>query len=158
MCADACTCLGRFLEGKCAIVTGSTSGIGEGVAEALAKKGCSVVLSGSRPPQEAAALLERIEKTHGVKVSCCLRVCFWHSLAPLQRSQTHNMPHTCSHFRMDQQCTWKSKHTTRTLASRTDTHAGNRLGIAKLISVSHSKQLKLSFSTQCKHSGVSIFW
>jgi 3-hydroxybutyrate dehydrogenase len=37
---------GRFLAGKTALVTGSTSGIGLGMAKALAKAGSNVVLNG----------------------------------------------------------------------------------------------------------------
>jgi 3-hydroxybutyrate dehydrogenase len=36
----------RVLEGKRAVVTGSTSGIGLGVAECLATQGCSVMTNG----------------------------------------------------------------------------------------------------------------
>ena len=35
-----------MLEGKAAIVTGSTSGIGLGIARALAQTGCNVMLNG----------------------------------------------------------------------------------------------------------------
>jgi NAD(P)-dependent dehydrogenase (short-subunit alcohol dehydrogenase family) len=58
----------RSLEGRCAIVTGSTSGIGEGIAEVLAKKGCSLVISGSRPAENAAPQLQRLQQQYGVKV------------------------------------------------------------------------------------------
>ena len=34
------------LKGKLALVTGSTSGIGLGIAHALAKHGCDIILSG----------------------------------------------------------------------------------------------------------------
>jgi NAD(P)-dependent dehydrogenase (short-subunit alcohol dehydrogenase family) len=40
--------MARRLEGKVAIVTGSTSGIGEGIAVALAREGAAVVVSGRR--------------------------------------------------------------------------------------------------------------
>ncbi len=40
-----------MLKGKTALVTGSTSGIGLGVAEALAQRGANVVLNGfGNPP------------------------------------------------------------------------------------------------------------
>ena len=35
-----------MFKGKAALVTGSTSGIGLGMAETLAKKGCNIMLNG----------------------------------------------------------------------------------------------------------------
>ena len=46
---------GRFLAGKTALVTGSTSGIGLGMANALAKAGCNVVLNGFGAHEQALA-------------------------------------------------------------------------------------------------------
>ena len=43
----------RFLVGKTALVTGSTSGIGLGLAKALAKAGANVVLNGFGPHEQA---------------------------------------------------------------------------------------------------------
>jgi len=45
----------RFLAGKTALVTGSTSGIGLGMAKALAKAGANVVLNGFGPNDQALA-------------------------------------------------------------------------------------------------------
>ena len=45
----------RFLVGKTALVTGSTSGIGLGLAKALAKAGANVVLNGFGPHEQAVA-------------------------------------------------------------------------------------------------------
>ena len=62
------------LKGKKALVTGATGGIGQAIAEALAKQGADVVLSGTR----AAVLAEvaaNIESTYGVKavaITCLL--------------------------------------------------------------------------------------
>jgi 3-hydroxybutyrate dehydrogenase len=45
----------RFLAGKTALVTGSTSGIGLGMAKALAQAGANVVLNGFGPHEQALA-------------------------------------------------------------------------------------------------------
>jgi 3-hydroxybutyrate dehydrogenase len=45
----------RFLAGKTALVTGSTSGIGLGMAKAMAKAGANVVLNGFGPQEQAQA-------------------------------------------------------------------------------------------------------
>jgi 3-hydroxybutyrate dehydrogenase len=55
-----------MLKGKAAIVTGSTSGIGLGIAEALAKAGCNVVLNSFTDSQEDRALAERLASEHGI--------------------------------------------------------------------------------------------
>jgi len=47
----------RFLAGKTALVTGSTSGIGLGMAKALAQAGANVVLNGFGPHEQAQAAL-----------------------------------------------------------------------------------------------------
>jgi 3-hydroxybutyrate dehydrogenase len=56
------------LKGKSAIVTGSTSGIGQGIAEALAAQGCNVMLNGFGDQAAIARLREEIAKKNGVKV------------------------------------------------------------------------------------------
>jgi 3-hydroxybutyrate dehydrogenase len=45
----------RTLEGKASLVTGSTSGIGLGIARALAAAGSSIVLNGLGNPEESDA-------------------------------------------------------------------------------------------------------
>lgn len=56
------------LKGKNALITGSTSGIGQGIAHALAAQGCNIVLNGfgdeAKIEQDRAAM----EKKFGVKV------------------------------------------------------------------------------------------
>ncbi len=54
------------LAGKTAIVTGSNSGIGLGVAEELAKAGADVVLNSYTDNDDDHALAERIAKDHGI--------------------------------------------------------------------------------------------
>jgi 3-hydroxybutyrate dehydrogenase len=55
-----------LLKGKTAIVTGSTSGIGLAIAEALAAAGCNVVLNSFTDSADDRSLAERIAGTHGV--------------------------------------------------------------------------------------------
>jgi 3-hydroxybutyrate dehydrogenase len=56
-----------MLKGKNAIVTGSTSGIGLGIARALAKDGANVMLNGFGNASEIEALRAGVEKEFGVK-------------------------------------------------------------------------------------------
>ncbi len=60
------------LKGRSAVVTGSTSGIGLGIARALAGAGAQIVLNGSRAPNpEIHALREEIERDFGVRAVYC---------------------------------------------------------------------------------------
>ncbi|MEO1304806.1 MAG: 3-hydroxybutyrate dehydrogenase [Pseudomonadota bacterium] len=56
-----------MLKGKTALVTGSTSGIGLGIAKALAEQGADVVLSGLATDDEADALKDEISSAYGVR-------------------------------------------------------------------------------------------
>jgi len=58
----------RPLEGKVSLVTGSTSGIGLGIARALAAAGSSIVLNGFGNPQEIAATRSRLDSEFKVGV------------------------------------------------------------------------------------------
>ena len=58
----------RALAGKTAIVTGSTSGIGLGIARALAEAGASVVLNGFGDADEIAGTRAELTRSFGVDV------------------------------------------------------------------------------------------
>jgi 3-hydroxybutyrate dehydrogenase len=55
------------LRGKTALVTGSTSGIGEGIARALAAEGADIMLNGLGEPATIEALRASIAETYGVR-------------------------------------------------------------------------------------------
>ena len=57
-----------MLKGKTALVTGSTSGIGLGIAKALAEQGAEIVLSGLAEASEIEALKSEFQSAYGVKV------------------------------------------------------------------------------------------
>jgi len=57
-----------MLKGKTALVTGSTSGIGLGIAEAFAKEGAHIVLNGFGRADDIEALREKMAKVHKVAV------------------------------------------------------------------------------------------
>ena len=54
--------------GKTAIVTGSTSGIGLGIAGALAKCGANIVLNGFGPADEIDKIVSDLKRQHNVGV------------------------------------------------------------------------------------------
>src|SRR5499427_10492703 len=57
-----------MLKGKVAIVTGSTSGIGLGIAKELAKLGADIVLNGFGDAGEIERIRSGIEREYGVRV------------------------------------------------------------------------------------------
>ncbi|MEO6004838.1 MAG: 3-hydroxybutyrate dehydrogenase [Opitutus sp.] len=57
-----------MLKGKCALVTGSTSGIGLGIARALAREGVNVMLHGLGDAREIERLRTDLERESGVVV------------------------------------------------------------------------------------------
>ena len=58
-----------MLKGKTAIVTGSTSGIGLGIATALAAEGCDVMLNGFGEPAAIEKLRSGLAERHGVRTA-----------------------------------------------------------------------------------------
>ena len=56
------------LKSKKALITGSTSGIGLGIARQLAKAGCDIMISGHRHTEEEDKLVHEMAETYGVNV------------------------------------------------------------------------------------------
>jgi 3-hydroxybutyrate dehydrogenase len=56
---------------RVAIVTGSTSGIGLGIAETLAREGIDIMLNGFGDAREIEELRAGLASTHGVRVAYC---------------------------------------------------------------------------------------
>lgn len=61
--------MSHSLKGKAAIITGSTSGIGLGLAQSLAAEGADVMLNGFGDPAEIDRLRKSLTATHGVRVA-----------------------------------------------------------------------------------------
>lgn len=57
----------KFLEGKTAVITGSSSGIGLGMAKCLAEAGANIVLNGIEPTEQIEPIRAAICKEYGVK-------------------------------------------------------------------------------------------
>jgi 3-hydroxybutyrate dehydrogenase len=55
------------LKGKTALVTGSTGGIGQALAEGLARAGCNIVLHGLEEPHAVRPVQAELERAYGVK-------------------------------------------------------------------------------------------
>lgn len=56
-----------MLKGKCALITGSTQGLGYAMAERFAADGCNIVLNGFGDAAEIEARRQRLEREHGVR-------------------------------------------------------------------------------------------
>ena len=57
-----------MLKDKCALITGSTQGLGYAMAERLAGEGCNIVLNGFGDPEEIERKRRHLEDSHGVRV------------------------------------------------------------------------------------------
>ncbi len=58
-----------IVKGKAAVVTGSTSGIGQAIAEALAQEGANIMLNGLGDPAKIEAQRADLEKKYGIKAA-----------------------------------------------------------------------------------------
>ena len=63
------------LAGKVSLVTGSTSGIGLGIARALAAAGSEIVLNGFGKPEEVADVQAKIAADFKVRVTSRRQTC-----------------------------------------------------------------------------------
>jgi 3-hydroxybutyrate dehydrogenase len=61
--------LNRGIRGKSAIVTGSTSGIGLGIARALGAAGVNIMFNGFATPSEMEHVREELETSNGIKTA-----------------------------------------------------------------------------------------
>ena len=61
--------IARALAGKVSLITGSTSGIGLGIARALASAGSAIVLNGFGKPDEISGIRTKVADEFGVKVT-----------------------------------------------------------------------------------------
>jgi 3-hydroxybutyrate dehydrogenase len=59
--------LEKMLKGKTAIITGSTSGIGQGIAFSLAQKGVNIMLNGFGNASDIEAQRSKMEQDYGIK-------------------------------------------------------------------------------------------
>lgn len=73
-----------MLKGKVAIVTGSTSGIGLGIAEVLASQQCDVMMNGFGDEKMIAALQSRLQRQYKVKIG-------YHGADMAQPDEVHAM-------------------------------------------------------------------
>jgi len=60
--------MSHSLKGKVALITGSTSGIGLGLAQSLAAAGADIMLNGFGDPAEIERLRKGLAATHGIRV------------------------------------------------------------------------------------------
>ena len=56
-----------MLRGRCALITGSTQGLGYAMAERLAAEGCNIVMNGFGEKDEIESRRRKLESAHGVR-------------------------------------------------------------------------------------------
>ena len=56
-----------MLKGRCALITGSTQGLGYAMAERLAAEGCNIVMNGFGETGEIESRRRKLESAHGVR-------------------------------------------------------------------------------------------
>jgi len=56
-----------MLQGRCALITGSTQGLGYAMAERLAAEGCNIVMNGFGEKDEIESRRGKLESAHGVR-------------------------------------------------------------------------------------------
>jgi 3-hydroxybutyrate dehydrogenase len=57
------------IEGRTALITGSSAGLGYAMAERLARSGCNVVLHGIEPPEQVLGQAQALRHAHGVEAA-----------------------------------------------------------------------------------------
>ena len=57
-----------MLKNKTVLITGSTSGIGLGIAHGFGKEGCNLVINGFGDAAEIETIRSGLEKDYGIKV------------------------------------------------------------------------------------------
>jgi NAD(P)-dependent dehydrogenase (short-subunit alcohol dehydrogenase family) len=58
-----------MLKGRCALITGSTQGLGYAMAERLAAEGCNIVMNGFGDKGEIESRRRKLENDHGVRAT-----------------------------------------------------------------------------------------
>jgi len=56
-----------MLKGRCALITGSTQGLGYAMAERLAAEGCNIVMNGFGEKDAIESRRRKLESAHGVR-------------------------------------------------------------------------------------------
>lgn len=63
--------MGRVLDGKCALITGSVRGLGLAAAHRLAESGCNIVFNGIDEARDVQPIRDEVQRVHGVRTLYC---------------------------------------------------------------------------------------